>query len=1015
MPATVQESLKSRSVEAVPDAEGRLKGLRVHTYFVAETQESWESKRNFIAERAVGEKAAELSFGGRVLFGMAETYQQIKMKRLLDAKSRGRAVKPKGAAEQRASDTLDELFGSVDETGDGSKYAEELEALAGFKSIRGNSKRDRLSALWEGLDVRGEYSPAARVKSLIADYACGNLDDVEELRIQAEDISKELAATMSKRFGGRKVGTDLVSVCLEARKVYLDHQERLANLDVDLTMITGQADGGLQTKGKRDLVDWLVDLSMKVPGVNCLTVGVAAGVGAFALKVPVRAVPLIGGLAGGAFAFLRRFSKEGQDRSLAQRQEEIGYEISAPSESKDKLEKLAVKALGRTDFSRYSYNLQPAVELTEKLADYINHGDRPGLISYESSQGAREYMAETRSKMVEMVAEVDARLSVAEEKGRATLVFGHEGSGLFNINQERFELVATAAAARTKLLAIMRQEEFEEQYSDFYSEIKRSLEAGIKKQDARFRLNQLKQSSRSFGFAGAVGVAGGLLFWLSGEAVEGASEATANLVFDEREKVTTSVIGDVTIADNGTNIGITLPYGYDAQISSDGQEMIFKSPEGREFEVPYVARMSADEIRQKMEEAGFGANVTLATEKISEPAHTVAQEILSGDYLREHNLAEVTGKNYQLVFGSGRDLTLHQADAHHWFVSNLSGVREDSLVAFYQLRDGAGKLHTVFADTTNGRFTIPDEFVNPQTGKVDGLTALGYGRVYDAAGRIVAAEQAIANPDVISGGKLESLASVAFDQKERIIPGVETTINRINIEDLTKLDIDTENYDYDTYFPPVATPFAPRVFPAVYGMPSSYSSRGEQADGGGNKGFVTTIYRQPSLFGESLLERGREEEEEIRQIQEDLARIAAQSQTAVVEGQYRVVEEEEDEEETFPKKTGLKTFRFRNLSRIAQKTARWREQETGTRQVVAHPYKGLGFSGRLSTLFKRETVEETAEYLKSRGLQPRVVDARWFWVGPRMKARPVAKDEDEEEKRIRRLNEILAKRDVSQR
>jgi hypothetical protein len=811
MPITTERAIPERVIP-VFESTGEFKGLRASVNFAWESRDSWISKRNLIADRALVERAAELGFGKRFLFGFSETYQQLKMRKLLDRYAAGGEIKTKSQAVVRATSELDALIDNRKEE------ADFMAAALGYGTLN-DSGRVRVL---ENDRLQQEFSVIA--KELIDGYVQGDIDE-KELEERAAAISDELKDIWSNSFRDGEVGTDIVPVAKEIKAACKEHDVRICEVDVNLAEVYG----GLTTREKKDLAQKIVDASEAHPILstifNPLTVGVGSSAAAFAAKVPTKYIPVIGGLAGGAIAAVRRYGKEGKDRNLKQREEEAGF----VAESKKSKDGFVAKVLGKTDFSEFSYKPVSALEAAEVLskgADVYRDSDKLSI----------EAKVELEGILIEQLAGLEARLNVSEELGRALIKFGEQRdengeivtSGLASLNRDRLNLVSTIADLKHILRKSMPAEMFDLRFDIEYKTCVKDLREMIKRADRRFAKSRIDKTLRSGTFAAITGMAGGFGIHLAGEGAESLAEdslegAKSELI-EVREKV-----GNLDIPDAGA---VVIPQGFAGELR-DGKLILKKGEDV--YEMPWVKGMSVTDAQKALNEAGFDAEVRVETVTHVAPdrTETSISGVLSPDFQEASGLSEIKHKNFDIDFAKGRELTLHTSGGRDWFVAPMTGVDEKNLVAFYQVRDAAGEWHTMLADTTDGRFNIPSEFVGTDTGKIDKISVIGYGRVYDSAGNVVEAETIVQNPDLIRGGRLESMASVALDQKEapavvtKIIPGETSTLSTIKITDLTKIDyIETEvasDYDLSKYFPPIATPVDVRIFPAVaqYRNPNS--------------------------------------------------------------------------------------------------------------------------------------------------------------------------------------------------
>jgi len=855
------EKLKSHIAKA--EIEGDTLKISTSVHFVAQTEESRRKKREIHADRATIARARERSFGGRMWHGLTETYQRLHTRdQLRSYHDEVEDIASESAAFNQAKAQIDTLRASE---------KEEAEALALKTNILPDiSTRDRLFLASE--ETAGSASQKriiSQARKLVSGFTLGQIDEAT-LESRADTIVKlwrrELARGQYKFYGLSEIGSDIVQVAKTAREAYLENQKPVKGVDVDLEVYFGRINSGFATQEKRDLadkvIDWSQDSRKRSLLVNPLTIGLGASAGAFAIRAPTKTIPVVGGIAGGIFAGVRRWSKENKDRYLKQREEEIGYEIGGPASPGNPVERVLAGVVGQTDFRESSYQPLSALETCERFEEFI-----------EAPEDVKQ-SAQWQNQTLSLIAEVRERINLSEALEIGLVKFGQrrredgqiEVTGASTIDRDKLSLIVSAAVAEKDLKEIIGENEFKNRYTAEATDTRNQLLERIAKADAKFKKSRIFKSLRSGGFALGVGIAGGAAIHFAGEGVEAASEKIADAVDDLKEHIIDKVkekipLGDgkfetITVATKDTpGFKIEVPEGYSHQIDAANHLVVLDGKDGH-FEIPYSDYMSEGQVKLALESAGIEGKVTMATAIIGEGAHSVQQEILKPDYLASHQLTEITNQNFHFNFGHAdilepgkhdyNELTLYQHTGVDWSIGpqGLNGspispfvfkdepawadpaivqnapVNPHDFVTFYQVADETGKWHTILAPKTNGHFQLPNEFVDPATGKVDGVGIIGYGMVRDANGHIIPADQVLANPDLINSGTLYSVASIPLEQKSRIM-GEQFPTQTLQIEDLvatTQKPIDTfvdRFHDFDIDIPPLATPFAPRIFPEV--------------------------------------------------------------------------------------------------------------------------------------------------------------------------------------------------------
>lgn len=776
MPVTAEKTIPTLVNPELDPVTGELRSLRASVYFVAQNWESWESKRDVIANRALIARAAEPLFGRKLLCifkGVARPYRVMDTKRALDRRAKNPEVTHKSSAILEAFVAVDELTAAE---------VEETKALARYINVRKKApKNSNIVQLDPDRTFAGEGEMVKAIKDLVWDYATNvDADHPEELKAKAQVLCDDIKAKNLRKFaGGGLVASDLEEVCEQARAVYQEHGQRLLNVDFNLSVYAGLADGGLQTKSKRDLVNRLVEKSESNPLLNVLlhpvTLGAVATLVAAAAKAEAKTLPLIGGLTAGIFASIRRVAKEQGAYVDAQRNYEIGNEVSAPAAPKGLKGKLVAGLFGMTDYSKYLRELASADDITQKLNEFVDLDIAAG------------------PQIIKLVAEADARLDVLEEKEKPMFRIAEGGKGSLFVNRKKTDVAIAAAATRTKLREILG-EEFEAMYESSYEEKKKQFEDEIEKKEWDFRWNLLEKAERSFfwGVAAGFTTAYGLHHLAKG--VEVSAEKVIDF-FHKVRVVQDMPLGDGTIAlltkaptVSKGGMAIELPRGYQyGQVSHDGHFVMYGNQGSFDIEIPQ--NINQDSVSEALAKAGLVGKINEHIDGVvNVPIKSVHETILDENYLSAHRLVDITDKDWNLSFADGSSFTLHQDGPASWSIP--AGV-DDSYFGFFQRKDADG-FHTLLAPVSDGRFSAPEEFVDPVTGKVDAVSVVGYAQLKSADGTILSSSEAFANQDLLNGATLESMASINVDQVDRMIgTGELHELITFRAEDLATPDVIT--------------------------------------------------------------------------------------------------------------------------------------------------------------------------------------------------------------------------------
>ncbi len=851
-----QERVKNHIISA--EVTGDTLRINAVPHIVTESEESRRKNRDVLADRATIAGAAERGFFGRMWYGLTETYQRLRRRDALrELHDNGNDINLGSAALDRAKDQVREMV---------AQERDEITATAISRNVSNDIGRGDMTHVLdeETAGTERDEEIILWARSIISEYATGQIDQARMQEL-SENLSCELRDALPDLFAKTTIGSDLVYIAESARDAYVANQERIKNLDLDLQICFGRVDAGMATAEKRDFADKIVDWSQggraRAVLVNPFTIGATASAVAFGAKAPFKSVPVIGGIAGGAFAAVRRWSKENKDRDLRIREEEIGYEIPEPAQHAG-VERVLSGLVGQTDFRKTSYQPRSALEMREEFERL-------------SSADAAEKGTQTwQENALNLLADTSVRLDVSD--GTAGLIrYGQrrdangqvEVSGISTINQDRLALILAARETQRQLVGEIGQNDFDTRYEAVESRILEELEGCIKKADSNFHKSRALMSFRSGLFGAGVGITGGFAIHEVGEGIEHVSRRVADVFHQAHEQRVVTDQKDVSLGHGNVinadataaghqGLQVDVASGVNAHFDAAKHTLSVDVPANgadaaKHFDIAYQPGMNADEIHAALVKAGLDGKVDILHS--AGVPHLSTEDILRQDYLAQHHLVDVTNQPHGIDFGHAQflgdkheynELTLYQQDATHWSMGphGLDGsalkpfvyknepawpdpsiaanapVNPDSLVAFYQITDSHGQLHTILAPQNGGHFTLPQEFVDPATGKVDGVSIIGYGMVKDAHGKLIDGNQVIAHPELMNGATLHSMASVPLEQKGHMIS---QNLSTVKISDLTAhvTGQHTETVEASNKFvfdiPPIATPFAPRLFPNI--------------------------------------------------------------------------------------------------------------------------------------------------------------------------------------------------------
>lgn len=863
--ANIQESIIPNLVDSQVDGDTLKVNANVH--FVEQNEASRRRGRDLLADRVTIARAHELGFWRRMGHGLTETYQHLRTRELLASyHDNSTAINLNSAAMDEAVQAVGEIRANE---------GNEAQALALKTNLTDRFADEDAISILDGSSAGSleQQQILASARDIVANYAQGAISRAELVQ-RATSLTIEVRDELPELFNRSAIGSDFIFIAESVREAYLKSQHQIAKIDVDLQLALGTVAGGIETQERRDLADRVIDWTQgsrkRSVLVNPLTIGVATAVGAVAIKAPAKAIPVIGGLAGGAFAFARRWSKENKDRYLKQREEEIGLEIPGPDGVHNAVERVFAAAVGQTDFRDYSYQPVQSLETQERL-DGLSLVD----LTVKGTAGWQD-------EALLVLADTRERMSISQDNEVGLVSYGRnrredgqvEVTGLSRINNDKLNLLASCVVLERELVGVLGEAEFDRRYRETAHRRADEIAHQVENADSRFLRKKGVQSLRSGLFAGAVGTAGGYGIHYAAEGVEKLSEKVADFFGKGHEVVvpggekTEQLHGDLRAVAWGTDtkdgLKVELPEGYSYHFDQKG--LITIDGDGRHFEVAYNQSMSLAQVHNAFAKAGLDGNISLENVRFELPDQMLSERLKDPDFLEKHGIVDITDKSHGISFGHApflrsdiggdgegyigqhdyNELTMYRNSPVDWsmgphgldgsavspfvytehpawadptLVANAPVAGRD-LVAFYQYTDGHGINHTLIQPQADGHFKMPEEFVNPTTGQVDGVRIVGYGMLVGADGKTINSQAFFVNPDVAAGGSLHSMASLPFEQADRPLPAGGFNVGVVNVEDLkVKVPFDEvvtqkPNHDFDRDFW-TSTPFAPRIFPRV--------------------------------------------------------------------------------------------------------------------------------------------------------------------------------------------------------
>lgn len=858
------EKLKANTITA-SSVEDTFK-VRGDAHIVSESEESINRRVNVHADRAVKARGRELNFFRRMAFGYTEAYNRLQARRQMrDVRHGGTYAGDWNSLTEEAAQVENLRLSEAAE-------AEALVAVASIDTEHIYKEGEVTTVLdMESAQDDEQSQFVERANEIVRQYVLGNYNGAT-LRTQTETLVNDINTALPGLFSETPIASDLQFLAEEAREAYLSHFNRLANVEVELQLCLGQIAGGIDTGENRDLLDGLVEwaergtVSSRL--INPVTVGIGTGVTFWAIKVPAKAVPLIGGAAAGLFSAFRRIHKEKIDRNLFNREEEAGYLTPEPNRGEG-IARVVDLALAATDFREFS--LDPASALTER--EWIqNHLDvTEDVIQSEDWQ----------NQALVRLADLRSRWDISKTHDLGLIRYGErrndngdlEFAGTAQLNEDRRDLMVSMNALQRQLEKSLGND-FGQRFAAEYSTASTRLVEGLGQTDSRFRGNQLRKALRSGLFAFATGAAVGYATDVAGDFIEkgiekGVEKVSDILNLDDDKQIE---IGEteVPLSENenlrtileakqgSAGLSLEVPEGYIAAYDENLHVLHLTGPSGN-YEFPYDPSLPADQLKDNFEtslrEQGLSGDIGVDAIQIPGPEISSAELILSPEYLREHNLVDITNTPHNVSFGHAYDrleageyeyneLTLYRDNVRDWSFGPLglngeavqpfvyadeapwvdphlaanAPVNSEHLVPIYQLNDTSGVTHTLIGGQSGNNFEIPSEFIN-KNGEIDGVSIVGYGMAEDASGKIINGNEIFSNPQLIHDGNLHFMASVPFEQNpDGLVPEL-IDVKALRVEDLAgKIpvfdSVDGDGWKVDVPdLPPLVIPLDPRIFP----------------------------------------------------------------------------------------------------------------------------------------------------------------------------------------------------------
>lgn len=354
---------------------------------------------------------------------------------------------------------------------------------------------ERRESLAEGTAKQG-------IRELVAQYANGEIDDavfneqkqtvLDVLRVEHPDLYAQEHASVD----------NLLEIARDIRACR-DHGERIAAMDLDLDIQLGTARSAIKDESHLRTFDRLLKRIQRTPVlshmVNPAMLGLTFSLGSNALMSATRmglraagvAAPIVGAVAGGAFAGLRRSMELKGDVAHVRRATAMGYEPTAGAERIERLRE-------------FTYDQRAVPELQAAIANHAAELGRDDLPDAERQAHL--------DQLVALVGETEARLDVSTTLRHDFLQFGDPT----HIERGRLDLLRSVAEARIALrnTGVDTTVQIEQAYNDQ----QQRLMANVEDVDRRFGRFKNVQVARQVAFGAATGfVAGAAAQWAYSE------------------------------------------------------------------------------------------------------------------------------------------------------------------------------------------------------------------------------------------------------------------------------------------------------------------------------------------------------------------------------------------------------------------------------------------------------------------------------------------------------------------
>lgn len=363
-----------------------------------------------------------------------------------------------------------DLFAGHDEAAGETK--EEMRALAGRFDM--NLQQEREGETKEELQ---DEEINAKINDLIFKYASSEEMDEVDFDIEKETILAEIAEKYPSSLTSEGLSADNLFEAARTYRAMWKHNGGLARTDLTLSVDLGVARKAIKTDANITWLDKVVSRSQRHLGplASPEAVAFAVSLGSFFVKKPVY---WLGGAAGlGALMGAMRKNVE-QKRDLAQHRRERAMGAEAPEEGVER----------RKSAERYVYDMKSSLDLTREVTAILDE--------FESDPTSQE----ARAKLLEVVSDAEARLSLSEERQSDLIAYEGETS----LERGRLDMLKSLATAKGAL-GKAGIEDIES--TDEYSTRREELEKEMNAIDSSERWQRWGENGK----AAVVGAVGGLV------------------------------------------------------------------------------------------------------------------------------------------------------------------------------------------------------------------------------------------------------------------------------------------------------------------------------------------------------------------------------------------------------------------------------------------------------------------------------------------------------------------------